>query len=108
MYQVMCGIILSALMVVSSVLLTLRWFQVVHGNTDLLTTFYASLLTASLGLLMILNLHVMRRTVEEVESAKRVTSIGYREIEDRLMERLSRGLKDIEDRLSELERRMYR
>lgn len=108
MYQMIGGAILSAVMVISSILLTWRWFQVVHGRVDSYVLFYAFLLTTSLGLLLLLTLYVMKRTVEEIESAKRVTSIGYREIEERLVDKLSRGLKEIEDRLNDLERRMYR
>jgi len=108
MYQIIGGAILSAIMIASSILLTWRWSQVVHGSVDFFVVFYTSLLITSLSLLLLLILYVMKTTVEEIESAKRVTSIGYREIEERLVNKISRGLREIEDRLSDLERRIYR
>ena len=108
MYQNLIGAILSAIMVISSVLLTWRWFSVVHGEVDLYVVLYAFLLTSSLGLLLLNTLYIMKKTVEEIENAKRVISIGYKEIEERLESKLSKGLSDIEEIVNDIRRRTYR
>ncbi|ADB57091.1 hypothetical protein [Archaeoglobus profundus] len=108
MYQNLIGAILSAIMVISSVLLTWRWFSVVHGEVDPYIILCAFLLTLSLGLLLLNTLYIMRRTVEEIENAKRVVSIGYKEIEERLETKLSKGLRDIEESINDIRRMMYR
>ncbi|WP_456328323.1 hypothetical protein [Archaeoglobus sp.] len=108
MYQNLVGAILSAIMVISSVLLTWRWFSVVHGEVDPYIVLYAFLLTLSLGLLLLNTLYVMKKAVEEIESAKRVVSIGYKEIEERLESKLSKGLRDIEECIDDIKRMMYR
>ena len=108
MYQNLVGAILSAVMVISAVLLTWRWFSLVHEKVDPYIVLCSFLLTISLGLLLLNNLLVMKKTVEEIENAKRVVSIGYREIEERIEKKLAEGLKDIEMSIDEVKRMMYR
>ncbi|WP_457549892.1 hypothetical protein [Archaeoglobus sp.] len=108
MYQSLIGAILSAIMVVSSVLLTWRWFSVVHGEVDPYVVLYTFLLTSSLGLLLLNTLYIMKKTVEEIESAKRVISISFKEIEERLESKLLRSLRDIEDIVNDIRRTRYR
>ena len=108
MYHHIVAVVLSSVMVISSVLLTYRWFAVVHKNVDFYVVLFSFLLTTSLGLLLLDVLYVMRKTVEEVESSKRVISIGYREIEERIEKALQRGIREIEQEIDEIRRRFYR
>jgi len=108
MYQYLVGAILSLIMVISSVLLTWRWFSVIHGYTDPYVILYAFLLTVSLSLLILNALFIMNRTIREIESAKRLVSISYREIDERVERKIAEGLRDLEKRVDEMKRLIYR
>ncbi len=101
-------IILCALMTISAVMLTYRWLSLVHNNVDFVVVFFAFLLTFSLGTLLLSMMFRMRRTVEELESTKRMISANADELEKRFEEKLFVYVRELEERLDEIQRRMYR
>jgi len=102
------GIILGAIMVISTVLLTWRWFSVIHGYVDPYIVLCSFFLMVSLSLLILSILFTMRRMVEEIENAKRVVSISCREIEDRIERKIAEGFKDVEESLDKVRKIIYR
>jgi len=101
-------VVLSALMIISAVMLTYRWILLVHNRIDFLVVFFAFLLTYSLGALLLSMMYRMRKTVEELESTKRMISANADELERRFEEKLATYVRDLEERLDEIQRRMYR
>ncbi len=102
------GIVLSALMMLSAVGLTYRWFLVLHSTVDPWIVVFAFTLTLSLGLLLINVLLVMFKTIDEIESSKRIVSIGYKELEERIDKTIAKYMRDVEKEMDEIKRRMYR
>lgn len=101
-------IILSVLMMISAVVLTYRWLSLVHNDVDFVVVFFAFLLTFSLGSLLLSMMLRMRRTVEELESTKRMIAANADELERRFEEKLFVYVRELEERLDEIQRRMYR
>ncbi len=101
-------VVLSILMMVSAVLLTYRWLSLVRSDVDLAVVFFAFLLTFSLGTLLLSMMFRMRKTVEELESTKRMIAANADDLEKRFEEKLSVYIKELEERIDEIQRRMYR
>ncbi len=101
-------ILFSALMIISAVVLTYRWLSLVHNNVDFVVVFFAFLLTFSLGALLLSMMYRMGKTVEELESTKRMIAANADDLERRFEERLSVYIRDLEEKLDEIQRRMYR
>ncbi len=101
-------ILLSALMTISAVILTYRWLSLVHNNVDFVVVFFAFLLTFSLGALLLSMMFRMGKTVEELESTKRMIAANADELERRFEERLAVYVRDLEERLDDIRKRMYR
>ncbi len=101
-------IILSVLMMISAVILTYRWLSLVHNDVDFVVVFFAFLLTFSLGSLLLSMMFRMRRTVEELESTKRMIAANAEELEKRFEDKLFVYVRELEERLDEIQRRMYR
>ncbi len=101
-------IVLSVLMIISAVMLTYRWLSLVHNNVDFAVVFFAFLLTFSLGALLLSMMLRMRRTVEELESTKRMIAANADDLERRFEEKLFVYIRELEERLDEIQRRMYR
>ena len=101
-------IVLSVLMIISAVMLTYRWLSLVHNNVDFVVVFFAFLLTFSLGALLLSMMLRMRKTVEELESTKRMIAANADDLERRFEEKLFVYIRELEERLDEIQRRMYR
>jgi len=101
-------IVLSVLMIISAVMLTYRWLSLVHNNVDFAVVFFAFLLTFSLGALLLSMMFRMKKTVEELESTKRMIAANADDLERRFEEKLFVYIRELEERLDEIQRRMYR
>jgi len=101
-------VILSVLMMISAVMLTYRWLSLVHNDVDFAVVFFAFLLTFSLGALLLSMMFRMRKTVEELESTKRMIAANADDLEKRFEQKLFAYVKELEERLDEIQRRMYR
>jgi predicted nucleotide-binding protein (sugar kinase/HSP70/actin superfamily) len=101
-------IVLSALMVISAVLFTYRWLSLIYNNADPYIVFFAFLLTLSLGALLVDVIFKIRRTVEELESTKRLIAANTDDLEKRLEDKLAVYMRDIEERLDEIQKRMFK
>jgi len=101
-------ILLSAVMAFSAVMLTYRWIQIVHKNVDYLVVFFAFLLTASLATLLLSMMYRMSKTVEELESTKRMIAANADELERRFEEKMFAYVREIEERLAEIQKRLYK
>ena len=101
-------VILSVLMMISAVMLTYRWLSLVHNDVDFAVVFFAFLLTFSLGALLLSMMFRMRKTVEELESTKRMIAANADDLEKRFEQKLFAYVKELEERLDEIQRRMCR
>lgn len=101
-------VVLSVLMMISAVLLTYRWLSLVHKDVDPAVVFFAFLLTFSLGALLLSMMFRMRKTVEELESTKRMIAANADDLERRFEGKLAAYVKELEERIDEIQRRMYR
>jgi len=100
--------IFSILMMISAIMLTIRWYSLAYNSIDPYITFFTFLLMFSLGALLLNITWKMKSTREELGSMKRVIMANTSELEKRLDHKLERYLKELKDRLDEIERRLYR
>ncbi len=101
-------IVLCLLMMLSAVILTYRWLSLVHNGVDFVVVFFAFLLTFSLGALLLSMMFRMRKTVEELESTKRMIAVNADELEKRFESKLATYMREMEEKIDEIKRRMYR
>ncbi|GEM_PF-583732 len=102
------SLIFYGLMVFSAVMLTYRWFSIVHGDVDPYIILFSFLLMFSLGILFIINLFIIKRNIEEISGLRRVLAISSREIENRVERVISDRVRYLERELDEIRRRIYR
>ena len=100
--------IFCILMMVSAIMVVVRWLSLAYNSIDPYITFFTFLLMFSLGALLVGITWRMRYIREELGSIKRIIMINTSELEKRLDQKLERRLKELKDRLDEIERRMYR
>ncbi len=101
-------ILLSIIMALSAVMLTYRWIMIVHKNVDFFVVFFAFMLTASLASLLLSMMYRMSKTVEELESTKRMIAANADELERRFEEKMYLYVKELEERLDEIQKRLYK
>ncbi|HIP58651.1 MAG TPA: hypothetical protein EYH00_05050 [Archaeoglobus profundus] len=100
--------IFSILMMISAVMLVVRWFSLAYNSIDLYITLFTLLLMSSLGALLLGITWRMKNTREELGSMKRIIMANTSELEKRLDQKLEIHLKELKDKLDEIERRLYR
>jgi len=100
--------IFCILMMISALMLVVRWFSLAYNSIDPYITFFTFLLMFSLGALLVGITRQMKNIREELESMRRVIIINTNELEKRLDQKLEIHLKELKDKLDEIERRMYR
>ena len=100
--------IFCILMMISALMLVIRWLSLAYNSIDPYITFFTFLLMFSLGALLVGITRQMKNIREELESMRRVIIINTNELEKRLDQKLEIHLKELKDKLDEIERRMYR
>lgn len=100
-------IVLSVISVFSAAALVYRWLSL-YDRVDMAVIFFATLLIASLTLLLISIELRMQRIMDEFKSVKRTIAVNSDDLEGRIERLFIEKVRDLEDKLESIERRMYR
>ncbi|AAB89792.1 MULTISPECIES: hypothetical protein [Archaeoglobus] len=100
-------IVLSVISVFSAAALVYRWLSL-YDRVDMTVIFFATLLIASLTLLLISIELRMQRIMDEFKSVKRTIAVNSDDLEGRIERLFIEKVRDLEDKLESIERRMYR
>lgn len=100
-------IVLSVVSVFSAAALVYRWLSL-YDRVDLTVIFFATLLIASLTLLLISIELRMQKIMDEFKSVKRAIAVNSDDLEGRIERLFVEKVRYLEDKLESIERRMYR
>ncbi len=100
-------VVLSVIMVFSAALLVYKWLSL-YNRVDGTVIFFATLLVASLALLLLSIELRMQKIMEEFQSVKRTIVVNADELESRIDAAFRTRIRDIEDKIESIERRLYR
>ncbi|WP_456329649.1 hypothetical protein [Archaeoglobus sp.] len=100
-------VVLSVISVFSAAALVYRWLSL-YDRVDATVIFFATLLIASLTLLLISIELRMQKIMDEFKSIKRTIAVNSDDLEGRIERLFIEKVRDLEDKLESLERRMYR
>lgn len=100
-------IVLSVISVFSAAALVYRWLSL-YDRVDMTVIFFATLLIASLTLLLISIELRMQRIMDEFKSVKRTIAVNSDDLEGRIERLFIEKVRDLEDKLESIEKRMYR
>ncbi len=100
-------IVLSVISVFSAAALVYRWLSL-YDRVDMAVIFFATLLIASLTLLLISIELRIQRIMDEFKSVKRTIAVNSDDLEGRIERLFIEKVRDLEDKLESIERRMYR
>ena len=100
--------IFCILMMVSAIMVVVRWLSLAYNSIDPYITFFTFLLMFSLGALLVGITWRMKNIRDELGSMRRIIMVNTSELEKRFDQKLEIHLKELRNRLDEIERRMYR
>jgi len=100
-------VVLSVISVFSAAALVYRWLSL-YDRVDMTVIFFATLLIASLTLLLISIELRMKKIMDEFKSVKRTIAVNSDDLEGRIERLFIEKVRDLEDKLESIERRMYR
>jgi len=95
-------------MMVSAIMVVVRWLSLAYNSIDPYITFFTFLLMFSLGALLVGITWRMKNIRDELGSMRRIIMVNTSELEKRFDQKLEIHLKELRNRLDEIERRMYR
>jgi hypothetical protein len=100
-------VVLSVISVFSAAALVYKWLSL-YNRFDGTVIFLATLLIASLTLLLISIELRMQKIMDEFKSVKRTIAVNSDDLEARIEALFREKIRDVEDKLESIERRMYR
>jgi len=100
-------VVLSVISVFSAAALVYKWLSL-YDRVDGTVIFLATLLIASLTLLLISIELRMQKIMDELQSVKRTIAVNSDDLEGRIEALFRERIGDLEDKLESIERRMYR
>ena len=100
-------VVLSVISVFSAAALVYKWLSL-YNRVDGTVIFLATLLVASITLLLISIELRMQKVMDEFKSVKRTIAVNSDDLEGRIEALFREKIRDIEDKLESIERRMYR
>ncbi len=100
-------VVLSVIMTFSAAVLVYKWL-LLYNKIDGTIIFFATLLVASLALLLLSIELRMQNIMEEFQSVKRTIIVNTDELESRIDAAFKERIEDLESKLEMIERRLYR
>ncbi|WP_290596448.1 MULTISPECIES: hypothetical protein [unclassified Archaeoglobus] len=100
-------VVLSVISVFSAAALVYKWLSL-YNRIDGTVIFLATLLIASLTLLLISIELRMQKIMDEFQSVKRTIAVNSDDLEGRIEALFRDKIGDLEEKLESIERRMYR
>ena len=100
-------VVLSVISVFSAAALVYKWLSL-YNRIDGAVIFLATLLIASLTLLLISIELRMQKIMDEFQSVKRTIAVNSDDLEGRIESLFRDKIGDLEEKLESIERRMYR
>ena len=100
-------VVLSVISVFSAAALVYKWLSL-YNRIDGTVIFLATLLIASLTLLLISIELRMQKIMDELQSVKRTIAVNSDDLEGRIEGLFRDKIEDLEEKLESIERRMYR
>ncbi len=100
-------VVLSVIMTFSAAVLVYKWL-LLYNKIDGTIIFFATLLVASLALLLLSIELRMQNIMEEFQSVKRTIIVNTDELESRIDAAFKERIEDLKTKLEMIERRLYR
>jgi len=100
-------VILSIVMVLSAAALVYEWLSM-YNRFDPVLVFLASLLMASLALLLISVEMRMREITEEFQNIKRTIAITSDELESRISRSIRPEIRELGERIDALQKKLFK
>jgi hypothetical protein len=100
-------VVLALVMIFSASMLVYKWLSL-YNRVDTTVIFFATLLVASLALLLLSIELRMQRVMEEFQSVKRTIAVNSDDLESRIDAKFRANIKSLEEKIEILERRLYR